>query len=124
MKLNASKDWFESRIPHDDCDIGVGCFAPAVSKGENAVRLAAKLYEARDYIRLMMTPQEYTKRIAEYQGYIRRAMAKWKLSEIEAVMKIAGAIEGRAGETRIVHACLFAAYVDMVEPQNAEVNDK
>lgn len=84
--------------------------------GEKAVRLAAKLYEARDYIQLMLTPAEYRKRIEEYQGYIRRGMTKWNIGALDAAMKLVAKIQMEAWQTPIVQACLFAAYVEMVEP--------
>ena len=78
---------------------------------EKTIQIAAKLYDARNYVRRMTTPEEYRKRIAEYQGYIRRAMEKWKLGEIEATMRLAKGCEREP----IVQAGLFAAYVEMTE---------
>lgn len=80
--------------------------------GEKAMRLVVKLYDARNYVRRMTTPEEYRRRIGEYQGYIRQACAKWKLSEIEAMMQLAKKVEHEP----IVQAGLFAAYVEMIEP--------
>lgn len=51
-------------------------------KPENTIRITAKLYEFRDYVRRMTTPEEYQKRIAEDQAYIRRAMLKWNLDAL------------------------------------------
>lgn len=87
---------------------------------ENAIRITGKLYEARDFTRRMTTPEEYRKRIAEYQGYIRRAMVKWNVSAIEATMKLASKIEMKNWQTPIVQGCLFAAYVEMIEPSKPQ----
>jgi len=58
-----------------------------------------------------MTPEEYRKRIAEYQGYIREGMTKWNVSALESMMCLAGKLKDRP----IVQAGLFAAYVEMSE---------
>lgn len=83
----------------------------------SAIRLTAKLYDARDYVRRMTTREEYASRIAEYQDYIWRAMAKWKLSKIEATMKLAKTLEHNPH----AQAAMFAAYVEMIEPSEDRV---
>ncbi len=84
--------------------------------GERAVKLASKLYDARDFVRRMLSDDEYRKRIVEYQGYIKLGAQKMKLTPIEAAMKIVKQMSMEIGDKPIAQACIFAAYVEMIEP--------
>lgn len=81
------------------------------SRQEQAVKIAGKLYEARDFIRRMTTPEEYAKRMAQYQDLIRRAMDKFQVDAMAAVLQLAQTPEIHP----ISQAGLFAAYVEMTE---------
>lgn len=90
-----------------------------MNKSENAVRLTARLYEFRDYVRRMTTPDEYKKNMAEYQSHIRQAMEKWNLDSLPATMKMVKRLQDQQiPEWKIsaITAGLFAAYVEMIEP--------
>lgn len=81
---------------------------------ETAVKITAKLYEARDFARwLAKTPEEYSERISRYQSYIQCSMKAGRRSAIEAAMHIA---KGALVCEPVAQAWILAAYVEMVEP--------
>lgn len=86
-----------------------------MSELHKALSLVGRLYEAREFLQRMSTAEEYRARIAEYQGYIRQGAAKWKLSELETMIRLASGLKG----SPMAQAGLFAAYVEMVETQTA-----
>lgn len=88
------------------------------SKSENAVRITARLYEFRDYVRRMTTPDEYKKHMTEYQSHIRTAMEKWNLDSLPATMRLVERLQQQSipeWKINIITSGLFAAYVEMIE---------
>ena len=78
---------------------------------EKQVRMAARLYDARDSMRLLFA-KSYQDRITPYREIIRGAMAKNACEAIEAVIEVARAFPDIHG---VGLAMLLAAAVEEVE---------
>lgn len=79
----------------------------------------ARLYQARDAMKLLLG-DNYSKRIAEYQAFIRRAAERMGGDTLKATLAICALVEsasnGTPDEVRVGQAVVLAAYVEMVEP--------
>lgn len=85
---------------------------PEITDSEKVIKVTAKLYEARDYVRRMQTPEEFKNNMSNYQDYIREGMRRWNVDAIHSMMRLANGVSGDP----IVQSGLFSAYVEMVEP--------
>ena len=82
---------------------------------EKQVRMAAKLYEARDSMRGLFGAR-YQERLSPYREIIRGAMAKHSCDELEAVLEIKRFDPSLDG---VELAMLLAAAVEEVESTSA-----
>lgn len=77
---------------------------------QQAVQIAAKLYEARDAMKMLLGVK-YAERIRETARHIRQLMEVRKCGELQAALDLATAVQQDGGNPAIV----FAACVEMIE---------
>lgn len=77
---------------------------------QQAVQIAAKLYEARDAIKMMLG-ERYQQRVRETARHISQLMQVRKCTVLEAALQIGTAVQ-QAGDNP---AIVFAAAVEMTE---------
>jgi hypothetical protein len=82
---------------------------------EKQVKIAAKLYAARDAMRGFWR-ESYKAKMQENQGFIRAGMAKYKCDELAAKMKMVGVLQMKYPDSGMTQALLLAACVEMIEP--------
>lgn len=81
----------------------------------NTVQIAAKLYDARDTMRLFWG-DHYLAKVNEWKHYIEQAAVKWQCSEMDALMRLVKLLQEKDPASGMTQALLLAAYVEMVEP--------
>lgn len=86
---------------------------------ENAVKLAARLYKARDAMRRLYG-HDYPKKVAMFQEFIRAEMTKRKLDAINATMSLVAGLQKHDSGSGMTQALVLAAYVEMIEPSEAK----
>jgi hypothetical protein len=83
---------------------------------EKRIRLAAKLYDARDAARSIYG-ETFATKITEFQGFVRAGMTKWKCGELESAMKlVAGLQRTHPFDSAGTQMLVLAACVEMIEP--------
>lgn len=82
---------------------------------EQAVKVASKLYEARDTMRRFWA-ERYPTKMEEYQGYIKRKATLEGCDDMKAVMALVKGLQARHEDSGMSQALLFAAYVELIEP--------
>ena len=83
--------------------------------GEKQIKLAAKLYAARDSMRGFWR-ENYKSKVEENQGFIRAGMAKYNCDELHATMKMVAVLQEKYPDSGMTQALLLAAYVETIEP--------
>lgn len=82
--------------------------------GEQAIKLAAKLYEMRDGAKQLLGDR-YPARMAEFRKAIEMVQAKKNLDALKAAMDICQHVDGDGFEVIFV----MAAALEMIEPSGA-----
>jgi hypothetical protein len=80
----------------------------------NTIQLAAKFYEARDSAKGIFG-DEWPAKFAEYSGYIKVAMTKTGLDEMQATLGIMKRLQANHAGA-LAQMLVLAACVEMIEP--------
>ena len=69
----------------------------------NAVQIAAKLYDARDTMRGFWR-EKYAEKVADYQRYIRAGMQKYACDEMKATMNLVALLQEKEPDSGMQQA--------------------
>ncbi len=88
---------------------------------EKVVKLAAKLYEARDSFKALWGAK-WREKLVPYDGALTAARYKWKCDEMAAAMRIVKDLQTNVPNSHGGQMGILAALVEALEPTPREEN--
>lgn len=85
---------------------------------ESTIKLAAKLYEARNTMKALHG-EGYPALIKQFQGFIKSEMDQKKCSELEAATNIVKDLQLNRPESGMTQVLILAAVTELIEPSES-----